>query len=279
MASACGTARAKACESARTAVRQRSLPFSCARTCSCAAGSRPSRSAGVPSTHAVRSNPWKRLQQISYFSSIAATACSWSRAVSPVPAALGVGGQRPLQLVGEAQVVDDEAAGLVPEHAVDPRDGLHQPVAAHRLVDVHRVQTGRVEAGEPHVAHEHDPERIGGVAEPLGQRLAPGLVADVGLPVWRVRCLPRHHDLQHAAVVVVVPRRAQAHQLAVEVDADAPAHADHHRLAVHRLLPALDVLDDVAGDEGDALPGADNRFELRPLRLQLLAAVEPPPPR
>ena len=79
MASACGTARAKACESARTAVRQRSLPFSCA------AGSRPSRSAGVPSTQAVRSNPWKRLQQISYFSSIAATACSWSRAVSPVP--------------------------------------------------------------------------------------------------------------------------------------------------------------------------------------------------
>ena len=101
-----------------------------------------------------------------------------------------------------------------------------------------------------------------------------GLLRMCGLPVGRVGCLPRHHDLQRAAVVVVVPRRAQARQLAVEVDADAPAHADHHRLAVHRLLPALEVLDDVSGDEGDALPGADNRFELRPLRLQLLAAVD-----
>ena len=40
---------------------------------------------------------------------------------------LDVGGQRAFQLVGEAQVVDDEAAGLVAEHAVDARDGLHQP--------------------------------------------------------------------------------------------------------------------------------------------------------
>ena len=82
--------------------------------------------------------------------------------------------------MGEAQVVDDEAAGLVAEHAVDARDGLHQPVAAHRLVDIHRVQAGRVETGEPHVPHEHDPQRIGGVAEPLGQRLAPGLLRICG---------------------------------------------------------------------------------------------------
>ena len=42
----------------------------------------------------------------------------------PGAAALGVGGQRPFQLVGEAQVVDDETTGLASEHAVDPRDGL-----------------------------------------------------------------------------------------------------------------------------------------------------------
>ncbi len=33
------------------------------------------------------------------------------------------------------------------------------------------------------------------------------------------------------------------------------------------------MLRDVAGDERDALLGADDRFQLRPLRLQLLAAV------
>jgi hypothetical protein len=32
-------------------------------------------------------------------------------------------------------------------------------VAAHRLVGVHRVQAGGGEAGQPHVADDHDAER------------------------------------------------------------------------------------------------------------------------
>ncbi len=153
-ASSCGTASANACDSSRTARTQRSLPSSCARMCSCAAGSRPSRSCGVPVVHFDQSKPWKRPQQTSYFSSITATASSWSSAVRARAAALGVGRQRLLQLVGEAEVVHHQPAGLVPEHAVHARDRLHQPVPAHRLVDVHRVQARRVEAGEPHVAHD-----------------------------------------------------------------------------------------------------------------------------
>ncbi len=114
-----------------------------------------------------QSKPWNRPRQISYFSSISATASAWSSAVLPVPPALGVGRQRLLQLVGEAQVVHHQPAGLVLEHAVDARDGLHQPVPAHRLVDVHRVQARRVESGEPHVAHDHDLERVGRGPEAL----------------------------------------------------------------------------------------------------------------
>ena len=74
------------------------------------------------------------------------------------PAAAVAGGvllQRRLQLVGDADVVHHQAALLVLEHAVDARDGLHQVVALHRLVDVQRVHAGRVEAGQPHVAHDH----------------------------------------------------------------------------------------------------------------------------
>jgi hypothetical protein len=54
------------------------------------------------------------------------------------PAALGVGGKRRPELVGEPQVVHDEAARLVPEHAVHARDRMHEAVPAHRLVEVHR---------------------------------------------------------------------------------------------------------------------------------------------
>ena len=64
----------------------------------------------------------------------------------PLPPTLGVGGEGLLQLVRQPQVIDHEPAGLVLEHAIDSGDGLHEPVTAHRLVGVHRVQTRRVEA-------------------------------------------------------------------------------------------------------------------------------------
>ena len=99
-------------------------------------------------------------------------------------AAFSVGSEGLLELVGQAEIVDDEAAGLVPEHAIDPGDGLHKPVAAHRLIDVHGVKAGGVETGEPHIAHQHDSQGIVGVAEPVGQGLAPGLVPEMlALPI------------------------------------------------------------------------------------------------
>src|SRR5208282_3724873 len=93
--------------------------------------------------------------------------------------AAGVVREGLLELVGQADVIDHQAAGLVPEHAVDPGDRLHQSVAAHRLVGVHRVQAGGVEAGQPHIPDDHQPERVVGVLEPLGQGLTAGFVADV----------------------------------------------------------------------------------------------------
>ena len=159
---------------------------------------------------------------------------------APRAAALGVGGERLLELVRQPQVVHHQPTRLVAEDAVHPRDRLHEAVPAHRLVDVHRVQARRVEARQPHVAHEHDLEWVLGVAEAVGERLAARLVADVRLPVERVGGRARHHHLDHAPVVIrVVPVRPQRHDLAVELDADAPAHADDHGLAVHRLQPLV----------------------------------------
>ena len=55
------------------------------RMCSWAAGSSETRSGGVPVVQRDQSKPWNRPRQISCFSSITATASSWSSAVSPVP--------------------------------------------------------------------------------------------------------------------------------------------------------------------------------------------------
>ena len=157
-ASSCGTASANACDSSRHGLQQprpcRPPAPGCAPAPPAAAPSRSLRRAGDPRPTS-RSRGTGR-STISYFSSITATASSWSMRRLARAAALGVGRQRLLQLVGEAEVVDHQPAGLVLEHAVHPGDGLHQAVPAHRLVDVHRVQARRVEAGQPHVAHDHD---------------------------------------------------------------------------------------------------------------------------
>src|SRR5690242_10483156 len=60
----------------------------------------------------------------------------------------------------DAYVIHDQAAGLVPEDAIDARNRLHQRVAAHRLINIERVQARHVKAGQPHVAHDDDPERV-----------------------------------------------------------------------------------------------------------------------
>jgi len=113
----------------------------------------------------------------------------------PLAAALGVVGQSGFELVCQAEVVHHQAARLVFEHTVHPRDGLHQPVAAHRLVHIHRVQAGRVKARQPHIANDHDFERVFRVLETLRQFLATLLVSDMGLPIDRIGGRTRHHDL------------------------------------------------------------------------------------
>jgi hypothetical protein len=127
-------------------------------------------------------------------------------------------------------------------------------VAAHWLVNVHRVQARRIEAGEPHVAHKHDPEGIGGIAKAVRQHLPPRLVPNVWLPVGRVGCGAGHYDFDVSIVVViVVPSGAQTQQFAIEIDTDTPAHADDHCLAFEGFEPLLEMVNNVL------------RYKLQPL--------------
>ena len=127
----------------------------------------------------------------------------------------------------------------------------------------------------PHVADQNDLERVGRVAEALGQGFPARFVADMPLPLGRVGCRARHDDLDASAgVIVVVPVRAQSHEFVVEVDADAAAHAHDHRLALHGLAALVEVGDDVVGDEMQPLCGAHDGFELRPPGLKPLFAFD-----
>ena len=96
--------------------------------------------------------------------------------------AVGILAEGALQVLGDADVVNDQTGGIVSEDPVHPGDGLHQPVALHGLVDVHGVHAGRVEARQPHVAHDHQLQRIPGVPRPFGQQVTSGLGAPGALP-------------------------------------------------------------------------------------------------
>ena len=85
-----------------------------------------------------------------------------------VAAVAGILPERALEVLRDADVVHDQPRRLVAEDAVDAGDGLHQPVALHRLVHIHRVHAGRVEAGQPHVADDHQLERVLRVLGALG---------------------------------------------------------------------------------------------------------------
>ena len=196
----------------------------------------------------------------------------------PLAAALGIGGERAAQGVGQAEIIHDQAAGLVLEDAVDAGDGLHEAVALHGLVHIQGVERGRVEAGEPHIAHDDQTEGVGGVAEAAGEGFPRGFGAHVGLEGGGVGSRAGHHHLEAAAprglpVIAAVPIRAQGDQRVVEVYADAAAHADDHAFALQGLQPLLKVGDEIGGDGGDARVGPDQGFQLRPFGLERFALL------
>ena len=190
-----------------------------------------------------------------------------------VAVAAGILAERALQVLGDADVIHHQAGGFVAEHAIDTRDGLHQAVALHRLVHIHGVHAGRVEAGQPHVAHDDQFQRVLGVLGPLGDALASrlGPLADVRLPLQRIGGRAGHDDLDRARIVVVaVPRGPQFGDGVIERHADTAAHADDHALAVERLGARLEMLDQILGDQRDAFVRADQRLDAGPFALQAL---------
>src|SRR6218665_622292 len=71
------------------------------------------------------------------------------------PVALRVLSQRRFKIMSDTDIVHDQSGGFVAEHAIDPRNRLHQAMPLHGLVHIHRVHAGRIKTGEPHITHDH----------------------------------------------------------------------------------------------------------------------------
>jgi len=107
-----------------------------------------------------------------------------------------------------------------------------------------------------HVGESH--QRLVGAAHRVQrgihrQLVALGLIADVPLPLGAANGAAGHHHFQRLRV----PLGPQLDQRVEEIHADAAAHADDHRLAVHRLDPLFEMQHQIGGEEwwlNEALP-------------------------
>src|SRR5664280_171863 len=101
-------------------------------------------------------------------------------------AALRVIGQSAFEIRSQADIIYNQATRFIFEDAVDPGNGLHQPVALHGFDDIHGMKTRCIESGQPHIPDNGDLERIIRIFETLRYLFPTLFVSDMRLPVERV---------------------------------------------------------------------------------------------
>ena len=173
-------------------------------------------------------------------------------------------------MVSQAEIIHDQATGLVAIDAVDARNGLHEAVALHGLVDVHGVKRRHIETGQPHITHDGNLEGVTRILETIGKLLAAVLVADMALPGKRIAGAAGHDNLDGTLLVIIgMPLGAQLDDGIVEFHADAAGHADDHGLALDDFQTRVVMFQQIPGNQGDAFIRADHFFESRPFGFEL----------
>ena len=109
-------------------------------------------------------------------------------------------------------------------------------------------------------------KKIATVLEPVRQFAAGVFAADVLLPFGTILRTAGHHDFKRLRF----PLSPQLDQRVVEVHADAPAHADDHCLALHRLHALLEMRHQIGGHQRDAFRIAHQRFQRSPFGFEFL---------
>ncbi len=65
---------------------------------------------------------------------------------------IAIKGNRRLEILGNAQIIHNQAAWFVAKHPVDPRYCLHERMALKWFVQIHGMQAGNIKPCQPHMA-------------------------------------------------------------------------------------------------------------------------------
>ena len=99
-----------------------------------------------------------------------------------------VGRQRFLHVIGEAEIIHDQAAWLIFVHTVDAGNCAHETMPLHGFANVHRVQRRDIETRQLRAADDDNLEWVIRVLEAFGKFFAALFGADALLPFQRL-CL------------------------------------------------------------------------------------------
>ena len=106
----------------------------------------------------------------------------------------GVVIHRLFQCGGDSHIVNDKPALFISENTIDTSDSLHQIVAMHRLVYIHRCKGRNIKSCQPHIHDNGNFQRAVVVLELFCQLVLMALVADDRPPFFRVFVAFRHYD-------------------------------------------------------------------------------------
>ena len=167
----------------------------------------------------------------------------------------------------KTDIVNDKACRLGSKNPVDARNGLHQAMSLHWLVDIKRVHTGRVKTSQPHVSDDHELQIIRRIAIARPKAFETCFRTYVRLERCWILCCTCHDNFHSAiAVFICMPFRTCCHDTLVDFDADPARHANNHGFAaIHCFQTGIEMFQDIRNDSIKPWLGPHQLFKLRPL--------------
>ena len=139
----------------------------------------------------------------------------------------------------DADIIDDQPALLVLEHAVHAGNRLHQIVAVHGLVHIHGGKRRYVKTGQPHINDNGNLERIIVVFESACQLLLVCFRADNVFPILGIFVAAGHYNGNF-----FFPCGAQLENLTVNFDGNRAGIRHYHGFSGQKICTVLLVVRD-----------------------------------
>ena len=156
-----------------------------------------------------------------------------------LPVAGGILLHRLFQCRSNADIIDDQPALFVLEHAVHAGNRLHQTVAVHGLVHIHGGKRRHIKTGQPHIHDNRNLERVVVVLESACQFFLVRFGADDVFPILGVFVAARHHNGDF-----FFPCGAQVKDFAVNLNGNRAGIRHDHRFSGQKICTVLLVVRD-----------------------------------